>query len=82
VVVKDVAPYSIVGGNPAKHIKFRFEEDIVAVLLESQWWNLSPKELIKLQLNTVDALKKDLVKIALSSKDKYKKYTIVSELIG
>ncbi|HHQ4611771.1 TPA: CatB-related O-acetyltransferase, partial [Aeromonas veronii] len=33
VVVKDVEPYSIVGGNPARHIKYRFENDIVDGLL-------------------------------------------------
>lgn len=41
VVTKDVAPYSIVAGIPAKHIKYRFEEDIRNKLLELQWWNWS-----------------------------------------
>ena len=39
-VVKDVQPYEIVGGNPAKSIKFRFPLDIIAKLLELEWWNL------------------------------------------
>lgn len=39
VVVKDVAPYSIVGGNPAKEISKRFSEDIIAKLLEIKWWD-------------------------------------------
>lgn len=39
VVVKDVDPYSIVGGVPAKHIKFRFDSHIVNRLLEIKWWN-------------------------------------------
>lgn len=39
VVVKDVAPYSIVGGNPAKEIKQRFEPAVVEALLEISWWN-------------------------------------------
>lgn len=34
VVTKDVAPYSIVGGNPAKTIKFRFKEDIINKLMD------------------------------------------------
>ena len=38
VVTKDVEPYSIVGGNPARHIKYRFEEDVVKWLLISKWW--------------------------------------------
>ena len=38
-VVKDVLPYSIVGGNPAKFIKFRFSEKQIEQLLEIKWWN-------------------------------------------
>ena len=38
LVTKDVAPYSVVGSNPAKHIKFRFTEDEIAMLLAMQWW--------------------------------------------
>ena len=38
-VVKDVAPYSIVGGNPAKEIKKRFSEEKIQQLLDLQWWN-------------------------------------------
>lgn len=38
-VVKDVSPYSIVGGNPARHIKFRFEDEIVRELLDIKWWD-------------------------------------------
>ncbi|MDF0706455.1 MAG: CatB-related O-acetyltransferase [Bacteroidota bacterium] len=38
-VVKDVEPYSIVGGNPAKEIKKRFSEETIAKLLELEWWN-------------------------------------------
>lgn len=38
-VVKDVAPYSIVGGNPAREIKKRFSEDKIKQLLDLEWWN-------------------------------------------
>lgn len=38
-VVKDVAPYSIVGGNPAMEIKKRFSDEKIKQLLELQWWN-------------------------------------------
>jgi virginiamycin A acetyltransferase len=41
VVVKDVAPYSIVGGNPAKEIGKRFSDEEIAKLLEFQWWDWS-----------------------------------------
>lgn len=42
VVVKDVEPYSIVGGVPAKHIRYRFEEEIRERLIASKWWELDP----------------------------------------
>lgn len=39
VVTKDVAPYAIVGGNPARVIRTRFDEQSIQKLLEIQWWN-------------------------------------------
>lgn len=38
-VTRDVEPYSIVGGNPAKEIRKRFPESTIRQLLELQWWN-------------------------------------------
>lgn len=38
-IVKDVVPYSIVGGNPAMEIKKRFSEDTISRLLELKWWD-------------------------------------------
>ena len=38
VVIKDVPPYAIVGGNPAKLIKYRFSEETIKKLMESKWW--------------------------------------------
>lgn len=38
LVTKDVEPYSIVGGNPAKHLKYRFDEEDIKGLLEIKWW--------------------------------------------
>jgi acetyltransferase-like isoleucine patch superfamily enzyme len=45
LVTKDVEPYSVVNGIPAKHIKFRFEEEVVKKLLEIEWWNWSDEKL-------------------------------------
>jgi acetyltransferase-like isoleucine patch superfamily enzyme len=42
-VVKDVAPYAIVGGNPAKFIRSRFEHPIPVKLQMIKWWNWSEK---------------------------------------
>ncbi len=41
VVTKDVPPYAVVGGVPAKVIKYRFTENQIQYLLEIQWWNKS-----------------------------------------
>ncbi|MCB8822089.1 CatB-related O-acetyltransferase [Microvirga rosea] len=45
VVTKDVPPYAIVGGNPAKVIRYRFDEPTIQGLLDSAWWEL-PREKI------------------------------------
>lgn len=41
VVTKDVPPYAIVAGNPARILKYRFTDDMIAKLLDLQWWNFS-----------------------------------------
>ena len=41
VVTKDVEPYSVVGGVPAKHIKYRFDDKTQRILEQSLWWNNS-----------------------------------------
>ena len=41
VVVLDVPPYAVVAGNPAKIVKFRFEQSVINRLLAQQWWNWS-----------------------------------------
>lgn len=46
VVTKDVPPYAIVGGVPAKVIKYRFPEDKIEKLMDLKWWN-KPVEEIK-----------------------------------
>lgn len=49
VVNKDVPPYSIFGGIPAKKIKDRYDKDTIDSLLNLEWWNLPYEELLKLQ---------------------------------
>jgi acetyltransferase-like isoleucine patch superfamily enzyme len=39
VVTRNVEPYSIVGGVPARHIKYRFSPEVIAGLTESKWWD-------------------------------------------
>lgn len=45
VVTKDIPPYAIVGGVPAKIIRFRFDEATVDALLNTKWWDLPEEEL-------------------------------------
>lgn len=52
VVVKDVEPYTIVGGNPAKPLKKRFNDGTIKTLLDIQWWNW-PVEKVESNLETI-----------------------------
>ena len=45
LVTKDVEPYAIVGGNPAKTIRKRFADEEIALLLEMRWWDWSTEVL-------------------------------------
>ena len=44
-VVKDVEPYSIVGGNPARHIRYRFSPTQIERLLRIKWWTWDDKKI-------------------------------------
>lgn len=46
LVTKDVAPYTIVGGNPARCIRPRFDEDVVAFLLHLAWWDWPMEKMV------------------------------------
>ena len=48
IVTKDVMPYTVVVGNPAKYLKNRFNQKDINWLLKSKWWNLSRKDLKKI----------------------------------
>ena len=47
VVTKNVPSYAIVVGNPARIIKYRFDDEIIDILLESKWWDFPREILIK-----------------------------------
>lgn len=53
-VIKDVDPYSIVGGNPAKEIKKRFPKEVITKLLELQWWNWDIEKITRNIQNLTD----------------------------
>lgn len=65
-VTKDVEPYSVVGGNPAKLIRKRFSEEQIEILLQLKWWEWNIEKITRsvqiLTGNDVEALRKMLNK--------------------
>lgn len=64
VVTKDVPPYAVVGGVPAKVIKYRFSPEVIEALEKMQWWSL-PESILKKHTNvfqtdniSIDTLKR------------------------
>lgn len=53
-IVKDVEPYSMVGGNPAREIKKRFPEETISKLLELKWWNWDLEKITQNLQNLTD----------------------------
>lgn len=62
LITKNVKPYTIVGGNPAKIIKSRFNEDVVMRLLDLRWWDWPEDKINRnikiLMSNNIEALNK------------------------
>jgi acetyltransferase-like isoleucine patch superfamily enzyme len=56
IVTRDVEPYAIVAGNPARKLRSRFEPDLIASLEASRWWELDPPELRKMQAEQPETL--------------------------
>jgi len=58
VVTKDVPPYAIVGGNPARLLRPRFPDEIASRLLQSRWWDLDPSFIVRVApLGSEEALR-------------------------
>lgn len=60
VIVKDVLPYEIVEGVPAKHVGFRFEYEIIYELLALEWWKYRISDLSKLSWGSPSDFVKEL----------------------
>jgi acetyltransferase-like isoleucine patch superfamily enzyme len=55
VVTKDVPPYALVAGSPAKVVKFRHTEARIEALLKSRWWEYAPWQLKNAEMDDIDA---------------------------
>lgn len=55
VVTKDVEPYEIVGGVPARHIRYRFEKETISRLVEMQWWQYGEEFIVALPHDDIEA---------------------------
>lgn len=62
LVTKDIGPYEIWGGNPAKLIRKKFGDDIISILLKLEWWNWDINKIMEnvkiLISNDIEGLKK------------------------
>ena len=48
VVSRDIPPYAVFGGNPARLVKMRFDQELIGLLLRFHWWDLDGEELAEL----------------------------------
>ena len=48
VVSRDIPPYAVFGGNPARLVKMRFDQELIGLLLRFRWWDLDGEELAAL----------------------------------
>lgn len=61
VVTKNVPPYTIVGGVPARQIRKRFPDEVISTLLTLKWWDW-PEDRIAINLNAIQSGNIDLIK--------------------
>lgn len=75
VVVKDTEPYSIIGGVPARLIRYRFRPDEIEFLLNLKWWNRDQKWIQKYAeyFDDIERLKKEIEKDKQQEADTWEK---------
>ncbi|MBE5883522.1 MAG: CatB-related O-acetyltransferase [Lachnospiraceae bacterium] len=71
VVTKDVPPYTVVGGVPAKVIKRRFSDEVIEALLELKWWEYGPDVLKGIDITNPE---KCISKLRKRIEDGFEKY--------
>ncbi len=63
VVAKDIPPYTVAVGNPAKVVKKRFSDKVIKHLLKIKWWNWSPAKVQKNLKTITGGKEKDILKL-------------------
>lgn len=66
IVTKNVSPYEIVAGVPAKKIRFRFDQSLRQDLLATNWWQYSPQDLLRFNQENPEAFAKEFLKTGAS----------------
>lgn len=62
VVTKDVPPFAIVGGNPAKIIKYRFDQTTIEKILQTQWWKYDFSDIQDLDITNIEVFLEEFEK--------------------
>lgn len=70
VVTKDVPDYAIIGGNPGKIIRYRFDDETIESLINTSWWDYPPWEIGKVSFNDI----KEFIKKFSDSNETLKRY--------
>lgn len=81
IVTKDVAPYQIVAGNPAKEIRFRFSNTQIQALLESEWWHYEIKDLRSINFTDVENFSHNLSIVNKKQKAMYKSILVKNKKV-
>ena len=68
VVTHDVPPYAVVGGNPARIIKYRFDEETICALEALKWWDLPLSQIRHLDFSDIHACVNELTRMRTGSK--------------
>ncbi len=81
VVTKDVPPYAIVGGIPAKVIKYRFSESLIERLLKARWWRYSPEVLRPLGVSNPELVVSAIEEGTLENVPEYQGVTVTDKTL-
>lgn len=76
VVTKNVPPYALVAGSPARIVRYRFPQEQIEALLASKWWDFAPWQLKGVRVDTVPDFTEFVVKLRSSGEPTYAPETL------